>query len=142
MCRKLGNVQMVSQGKYLGLPMVITRSKEQIFGLIRNNCQRRMESWKNKMLSTAGREVLLKAITMALPAYAMSCFKLPGRLCKDISAMMARFWYAEEGRCIGAPGLNLQRTKVEGDWGSGNCRISIKLYLRSKFGDLWHAQIY
>ena len=95
-CKKLGNVQMVSQGKYLGLPMVITRSKEQLFGFIRNNCQRRMESWKNKMLCTAGKEVLLKAITMALLTYAMSCFKLPGKLCKDISAMMARFWWGEE----------------------------------------------
>nr|XP_027090235.1 uncharacterized protein LOC113711271 [Coffea arabica] len=50
-----------------------------------------MASWKNKMLSNAGKEVLLKAITMALPMYAMSCFKLPGKLCKDISAMMARW---------------------------------------------------
>ena len=48
------------------------------------------------MLSNAGKEVLLKAITMALPTYAMSCFKLPGKLCKDISAMMARYWWGED----------------------------------------------
>lgn len=44
-----------------------------------------------------GKEVLLKSVAMAMPVFAMSCFKLPIQLCKDLtSAMMACWWNAEE----------------------------------------------
>ncbi|XP_027083447.1 uncharacterized mitochondrial protein AtMg00310-like [Coffea arabica] len=33
---------------------------------------------------------------MAMPTYAMSCFKLPVKLCKDIHTLMARFWWGED----------------------------------------------
>ncbi|XP_027062866.2 uncharacterized protein [Coffea arabica] len=136
-CRKLGNVQMVNQGKYLGLPMVITRSKEQLFGFIRNNCQRRLGNWKNKMLSNARKEILLKASTMALPTYAMSCCKVPGRLCKDISAMMAGFWWGEDNgrrKMHWCSWTKLTKNKCSGGLGSETCKISIKLCWVDKFG--------
>ena len=56
----------------------------------------RMKLWKNKLLSTAGKEVLHKAVAMALPTYTMSCFKLPVRRRKELSTMMANFWWGEE----------------------------------------------
>nr|XP_027086592.1 uncharacterized protein LOC113708329 [Coffea arabica] len=95
-CRHLGNIQRVHQGKYLGLPMVITRSKRQVFSFIKEKCEKKMQHWKNKLLSTAGKEVLLKAVTMAMPTYAMSCFKLPVRLCRELSSLMANYWWGEE----------------------------------------------
>ncbi|XP_071923131.1 uncharacterized protein [Coffea arabica] len=64
-CQALGNIQLATQGKYLGLPMVITSSKQQLFGFIKDNIQQRMKKWKNKMLSAAGKEVMLKSVTMA-----------------------------------------------------------------------------
>ena len=45
------------------------------------------------MLSHAGKEILIKSVAMALPTYTMSCFKLPKVLCKDISKMIATFWW-------------------------------------------------
>ena len=85
----------MAQGKYLGLPMVITRTKNQVFGFIRENIRRKLQCWKNKLLSSAGKEVMLKAVSMAMPTYAMSCFKLPRKLCKDITASMASYWWGE-----------------------------------------------
>ena len=38
---------------------------------------------------------MLKAVTMAMPTYAMSCFKLPRKLCKDLSLAMANYWWGE-----------------------------------------------
>ncbi|XP_027124141.1 uncharacterized mitochondrial protein AtMg00310-like [Coffea arabica] len=95
-CSRLGNMKVAKQGKYLGLPMVITRIKDQIFGFIREKYQKTISSWSNKMLSQARKEVLLKAITIEMPTYAMSCFKLPVKLCREIDALMANFWWGEE----------------------------------------------
>ena len=38
-CQTMRNMQRVSQGKYLGLPMVVRRTKEQIFGFVKTNIQ-------------------------------------------------------------------------------------------------------
>lgn len=92
----LSDIQQASQGKYLGLPMVITRDKSQVFGFIKEKVKTRLQSWKNKQLSPAGKEVMLKAVIMALPTYVMSVFKLSSKLCKEITAWMANFWWGEE----------------------------------------------
>ncbi|XP_027157936.1 uncharacterized protein LOC113759559 [Coffea eugenioides] len=33
---------------------------------------------------------------MAMPTYTMSCFKLPCKLCKEISSMLSNFWWGEK----------------------------------------------
>ncbi|XP_071918842.1 uncharacterized mitochondrial protein AtMg00310-like [Coffea arabica] len=38
---------------------------------------------------------MLKAVSMAMPTCAVSCFKLPRKLCKDITASMANYWWGE-----------------------------------------------
>ncbi|XP_027177947.1 uncharacterized protein LOC113777099 [Coffea eugenioides] len=91
----LGDIQLVTQGKYLGLPMVVTRTKHQLFGYIRDNIQQRLKKWKNKLLSTAGKEVMLKSVTLAMLTYTMSCFKLSKKLCKEINSTMANYWWGE-----------------------------------------------
>nr|XP_027086544.1 uncharacterized protein LOC113708281 [Coffea arabica] len=97
--QSLGPIQVATQGKYLGLPMVITRSKQQVFGFIKDSISKRMTSWKNKLLSQGGKEVLLKAVSMAMPVYTMSCFKLPKTLCKEVTSIFAKYWWGEaDGR--------------------------------------------
>lgn len=125
-------MQLVKQGKYLGLPMVITRSKEQVSGFIRENCSRTLNKWKNKLLSSAGKEVLLKSVTMAMPTYAMSCFKLPARLCREINAKMANFWGGEEeGKCKmhWCAWKKLTREKEKGRLGFKNLQMFNKALL-------------
>ena len=63
--------------------MVITRTKEQIFRFIKENFKKRLESWRKKHLNITGKEVMLKIVTMALPTYAISDFKLPKKLCSS-----------------------------------------------------------
>lgn len=95
-CRKFENIRVVTQGKYLGLPMVISRSKQQIFGFIKEKCEKRMKHQKNKLLNATSKKVLLKAVTITMPTYVMSCFKLPVRLCKELSTMMSNFQWEKE----------------------------------------------
>lgn len=80
-------------GKYLGLPECFSGSKIQMFEFIKDKLKSRMESWFDRTLSLGGKETLLKAVALALPAYAMSCFKLPKTTCKKLLEVLSDFWW-------------------------------------------------
>jgi hypothetical protein len=61
----------------LGLPPVVGRAKRRAFNEIKDRVWWRLQGWKEKLLSQAGREILIKAVIQAIPTYAMSCFKFP-----------------------------------------------------------------
>jgi hypothetical protein len=82
--------------KYLGLPLVIGRAKKRAFNEIKDRVHRRLHGWKEKLLSQAGGEVLIKAAIQAIPTYAMSCFKFPTGFCDEISFMETRFWWGQK----------------------------------------------
>nr|XP_027090307.1 uncharacterized protein LOC113711341 [Coffea arabica] len=89
--KELEGMREVHQSKYLGLPMVIGRSKRQVFEFIRQKAVKRLGGWKEKLLSQAGKETLLKSVILALPAYVMSCCRLPKALCQNVCSEMAKF---------------------------------------------------
>ncbi|XP_027099102.2 uncharacterized protein [Coffea arabica] len=55
-CEVMGNLKEATNGKYLGLPMAIGRTKNQVFGYIKSAVTKKMKGWANKMLSMAGKE--------------------------------------------------------------------------------------
>lgn len=77
----------------MGLPELFGRKKRDIFAAILDRIRQRTLSWTTNFLSGAGKQVLLKAVLAAMPCYAMSCFKLPKSLCKQIQSMLTRFWW-------------------------------------------------
>ena len=82
------NVPIIRQyEKYLGLPSLIGRNKAESFTQIKERVWHKLKGWKEKLLSQAGREVLIKAVAQAIPAYSMSCFRLPIKLIR-------RFWWS------------------------------------------------
>jgi hypothetical protein len=82
--------------KYLGLPIYMRKSKVQTFSYIKDKVRKRIQGWKEKLLSRAGMDVLIKAVAQSIPTYAMSCFDLTKTLCDDIGMMIARFWCAQQ----------------------------------------------
>lgn len=54
-----------------------------------------MQGWKEKFLSHAGKEVMIKVVVQSMPTYSMSVFKMPVSLCKDIEAMNYKFWWGQ-----------------------------------------------
>lgn len=90
---RLGAKEVDQHSKYLGLPTLIGRSKKQVFTGILERVLNKMKDWKEKSLSQAGKEVLLKAVIQAIPTYAMNCFLFPLTFCQEIEKASARsFW--------------------------------------------------
>lgn len=87
----LGPMQDMTHGKYLGLPSVIRKSKNQVFAEIKEKVHKKLSGWKEKMLSMGGKEILIKAMAQAIPTYTMSCFQLPKGLCEELEGMMRNF---------------------------------------------------
>ncbi|XP_010682933.1 uncharacterized protein LOC104897695 [Beta vulgaris subsp. vulgaris] len=83
--------------KYLGLPTVIGRSKKMVFTVLKERVWKKLQGWKEKLLSRAGKEVLLKAVIQSIPTYMMSLFAIPDCILSEINAMCARFWWGSRG---------------------------------------------
>ncbi|XP_030930993.1 uncharacterized protein LOC115956857 [Quercus lobata] len=82
--------------KYLGLPAVVGRNKTESLNYIKERVWSKLQGWKEKLLSQAGREILLKAVVQAIPTFAMSCFKLlVWRLLKDHNSLFFRVFKAK-----------------------------------------------
>lgn len=63
--------------KYLGLPSMVGRRKISFFNEVKLRVLNKLSSWQSKNFSHSGKEVLIKAVVQAIPAYAMSVFKIP-----------------------------------------------------------------
>ncbi|KAL3532366.1 hypothetical protein ACH5RR_005887 [Cinchona calisaya] len=62
---KLGNMKIEKNSKYLG-------SKNQVFDSVKKKVMARIQNWKGKLLSQAGKEVMMKSVMLAMPNNAMS----------------------------------------------------------------------
>jgi len=62
--------------KYLGLPSFFGRNKSACFTQIKERIWSRIQGWKEKLLSQANKEVMIKVMVQSIPAYSMSVFKL------------------------------------------------------------------
>ncbi|XP_031124165.1 uncharacterized protein LOC116026879 [Ipomoea triloba] len=97
----LGVVQAPNFGKYLGLPSFVGRNKKAVFSYIEDKIKQRIGSWNKKLLSQAGKEVLLKSVAQSMPTFAMSVFLLPDSVCVAIERAMNRYWWgSRDGRGI------------------------------------------
>lgn len=79
-----GVEEMDCHEKYLGLPTSIGRNKKTTFDYLLERIAIKVKGWKEKYLSIAGKEILLKSVVQAVPSYAMSCFLLPKGICSNM----------------------------------------------------------
>lgn len=81
-------------GRYLGLPMGIVRNKREVFSYIEMKLKQRLGGWNKKLLSRSTKEVLLKSVAKAIPAYTMSIYFLRVTFCER---MMNKYWWEASG---------------------------------------------
>lgn len=56
MAALLGVELVTRHEKYLGLPTIVGKNRQACFGLIKERLWKRLQSWKGKLLSVAGKE--------------------------------------------------------------------------------------
>ncbi|XP_062014039.1 uncharacterized protein LOC133730473 [Rosa rugosa] len=95
MCALLKFVEVDNPGNSLGMPTIWGRSKKEALLYIKERIGRKLEGWKEKNLSTEGKEVLIKSVALSIPAYPMACFKFPKGLCDEINSAVGNFWWGE-----------------------------------------------
>lgn len=93
--------------KHLGLLSFLGRQKKACFNQIKERIWNKMQGWEERLLSQAGKEVMIKAVIQSIPTYSMNVFHLPLGLIKDIELMINKFWWGTkiiQGRCNGWSG--------------------------------------
>lgn len=95
---KLAVKEVAKFENYLGLLTMVGRAEYQTFAYLKDRVWKKMQGWKRKLLSKAGKEVLIKAVAQSIPTYTMGVFQLPTKLCDDLNAMCANFWWGQAER--------------------------------------------
>ena len=98
MLKELGISQFACNEKYLGLPVYIGKSKKRMFEYIKQKVWARIQGWQEKLLSKAGKEIMIKVVAQAIPTYAMACFDLTQGLCQEISSIIGRYWWSQQDK--------------------------------------------
>ncbi|KAJ1295804.1 hypothetical protein BS78_01G250800 [Paspalum vaginatum] len=107
--------QEATNGRYLGLPVTVGKSNKTTFEYIKHKVWARIQGWQEKLLSKAGKEILVKAVAQAIPTYAMSCFALTKGLCDELSSIIGRYWWSQQDKCKPRGGISYSwRSILEG----------------------------
>lgn len=78
-------------GKYLGFPICHKGRRRNEFNFVVERVQAKLDGWKSKCLSPAGRLVLIKAAVTSIPEYIMQCNKLPVKVCEEVNKLVRDF---------------------------------------------------
>jgi len=134
--------QIIKQhDKYLGLPSLVGRNKRTTFNAIKEKLGKVLVGWKEKLLSKAGKEVLIKVVAQAIPTYTMNCFKLLDSLSDELMEMIKNFWWGQKKEKRKIAWLRWEKMcepKCDGGMGFKNLKLFNKAFL-AKQG--WHVQM-
>ena len=82
--------------RYLGMPTDVGHSKNGTFKYLLDRVWEKIRGWMEKLLSSTGKEVLIKSVAQAIPVFSMSCFRLPRGVCLDIESLIRQFWWGSK----------------------------------------------
>ncbi|KAL8107925.1 hypothetical protein AgCh_024360 [Apium graveolens] len=92
-CQILQMAEAGDRSMYLGLPTVLGRNKVSVLNFLKDKVSKCIQSWDGRLVSQAGKEILIKSVAQTIPSYAMSLFLLPLELTKDIERRVTKYWW-------------------------------------------------
>lgn len=99
-CDSIRDILQIAQNnfddKYLGFPTPEGRMRKGKFQSLQQRIWKRLIQWGESLLSSGGKEVLIKAVVQAIPVYVMGLFKLPESVCEDLNRLTRNFWWGDD----------------------------------------------
>lgn len=90
-CNELQVQREEGEFVYLKVPVCIGQKKKQVFAYIKDKIWKRIQTWKTRKLSKAGKELMIKTVAQAIPNYVMGLCLLPMDLCDNIEKMLKAY---------------------------------------------------
>ncbi|OVA10968.1 hypothetical protein BVC80_1345g12 [Macleaya cordata] len=81
--------------KYLGAPLFIDKSKHKSFEGIVRSLDQRIQGWKGKLLSQAGRTTMTKSVLGTIQTFQSACFLLPATISSKLNGLQRDFWWGK-----------------------------------------------
>ena len=87
--------------RYLGLPVTISRLRIVHLQFVLDRIRARLAGWKGRLLSIAGRRVLVRSVLSALPTFALTVLKVPKKILAEVDKIRRRFLWAQDEEISG-----------------------------------------
>lgn len=85
----LGVARVKYHDRYLGLPVFVGKLKKATFAYMKDRLWKKLNGWRGSLLSSAGKEILIKTVAQAVPLYTMQTFLLPKSFFEKLNQMVA-----------------------------------------------------
>jgi len=132
-----------SLGKYLGFPVFKGRPTIATFGDLVSKTASKLQSWKTKHISKAGRVALIQANLESMLAHTMQCFQLPKTTARNINRISRNFFWQNYDDCKGLPLISwdkICRPKKAGVLGLRKMEPVNSAFLSKLIWKLFHGQ--
>jgi len=106
--------------KYLGLEVGGNPRKKKFWEPVLNKLKARLNVWKGRFLSMAGKICLIKFVLTSVPLYYLSLFRAPVMVCRSITRIQMRFlwgWGKEKETISWVSWKMLCKSREEGGLG-------------------------
>ena len=90
-------------GKYLGCSIFMGRPQSDHFQPLITKALAKLDNWKAKCFSKAGRVVLIQSNLESLPSHTMQCFKLPSQISDKLDQINRDFFWKNASTSKGLP---------------------------------------
>ena len=97
----ISNVLEISEGtlpcKYLGIPLDKGRRASKLWDNLVDKIKSKINTWKGKWLSSAGRPTMIKSVLSSMPIYQLSCIDLPIVKKEELKKILRNFFWQGSG---------------------------------------------
>ena len=87
---------VVNPSKYLGVNFKLSERWVADFHYLVEKLQSKLQGWKAKLLSQAGRTTLISSVLQSMPLYTFSCFRVPDTVRDKLDATTRAFWWGHD----------------------------------------------